>query len=183
MERWPARRSPLRSHPIPPLLQSTLPPPVLGSPYSIQLSAAGSGGPFTWSLLNGSLPNGLTLSTAGLISGTPTAPGTFTFTLQVTDSLNNSTSVPFTLTVPQVPLSLTIQAPAATPLQQIPVTVTLQQAYPVDLEVELTLQFTPNPAEPVVDPTIMFNTGAPRYSLRFLPAKPALFWLRRWSYK
>ncbi len=155
--------------PNPAITTATLPPPVLGSPYSIQLSAAGSGGPFTWSLINGSLPNGLTLSTAGLISGTPTAPGTFTFTLQVTDSLNNSTSVPFTLTVPQVPLSLTIQAPAATPLQQIPVTVTLQQAYPVDLEVELTLQFTPNPAEPVADPTIMFNTGGTTVQLK-IPA-------------
>jgi hypothetical protein len=144
-----------------PAITSTLPPPALGSPYSTQLTATGSGAPFTWSLVKGSLPNGLTLSTAGLISGTPLAPGTFTFTLQVTDSLNNSTSVIFILTVPQVPLSLTIQAPAGTPLplQQIPVTVALQKAYPVDLEVALTLQFTPNPAEPVVDPTIMFSTG------------------------
>ncbi len=160
--------------PNPAITTSTLPPPVLGSPYSIQLTAAGSGGPFTWSLLSGSLPNGLALSGSGLISGTPTAPGTFTFTLQVTDTLNNSTSVPFTLTVPQVPLSLTIQAPAATPLQQIPVTLTLQQAYPVDLEVDLTLQFTPNPAEPVVDPTIMFNTNTTQLKIPAGQTSPVL---------
>ena len=44
----------------------------VGSPYSFQLSASGVPGPYVWSLVNGSLPPGLSLSSSGLISGTPT---------------------------------------------------------------------------------------------------------------
>jgi hypothetical protein len=79
----------------------------------------------------------------------------------VTNSSNSTASVPFSLTVPQVPLALTIQAPSGMlqPMQQVPITVTLAQKYPVDLNGELVLQFTPNPAAPVVDPAIQFSTG------------------------
>jgi hypothetical protein len=42
--------------------------------------------PFTWTVASGTLPPGLTLSSAGTITGTPTKAGTFTFTLKVTDS-------------------------------------------------------------------------------------------------
>ena len=144
----------------PAITTPTLPPPALGSSYSVQLAATGTG-PFTWSLSAGSLPGGLTLTSGGLISGTPVAPGTFTFTVLVTNSSNSTASVPFSLTVPQVPLALTIQAPSGMlqPMQQVPITVTLAQKYPVDLNGELVLQFTPNPAAPVVDPAIQFSTG------------------------
>jgi len=56
--------------------------------YGQSLFASGGKTPYTWSLLSGSLPAGLTLSSAGLISGTPTAAGVFDFTVQVTDSSN-----------------------------------------------------------------------------------------------
>src|ERR1017187_1510820 len=145
----------------PAITTATLPPPALGSPYSTQLSATGSGAPFTWSISSGSLPGGLTLSTGGLISGTPAAPGTFTFSVLATDASNNTASITYSLTVPQVPLALTIQAPSSTalPQQQLPITLTLPQAYPVDLAGELVLQFTPNQTAPVVDPAIQFSTG------------------------
>lgn len=54
--------------------------------YSNSLSAAGGTAPYTWSVSSGSLPAGLTLSSAGALSGTPTAAGSSTFTVQVTDS-------------------------------------------------------------------------------------------------
>ena len=57
-----------------------------GSNYNANLSAGGGTGPYNWSLSSGSLPNGLTLTISGVLSGTPTASGTFTFTVQVTDS-------------------------------------------------------------------------------------------------
>ncbi|MBM3783294.1 MAG: hypothetical protein FJW30_02985 [Acidobacteria bacterium] len=47
-----------------------------------QLQWSGGGG--TWSLISGSLPVGLSLSPSGLITGTPTVPGTFTFTVGAT---------------------------------------------------------------------------------------------------
>ncbi|HTV64798.1 MAG TPA: Ig domain-containing protein [Bryocella sp.] len=58
----------------------------IGSSYSTSLSAAGGTPPYTWTLLNGNLPSGLNLSSAGLISGTPASGGNFLFTVQVTDS-------------------------------------------------------------------------------------------------
>ncbi|HWS95900.1 MAG TPA: putative Ig domain-containing protein, partial [Candidatus Methylomirabilis sp.] len=58
----------------------------IGVPYSAVLSATGGVPPYTWSLISGTLPAGLTLSTSGLISGTPTNQETQTFTVQASDS-------------------------------------------------------------------------------------------------
>jgi len=71
-----------------------------------QLAATGGSGNYTWSLSSGSLPTGFSaLSSTGLISGTPTATGTFNFTVQVKDTTTN-------LTATQA-LSITINATAA----------------------------------------------------------------------
>ena len=51
-----------------------------------------SGGPApTFSVQSGSLPTGLTLTSAGILSGTPTAPGTFTGVLAATNSQGSAT--------------------------------------------------------------------------------------------
>jgi hypothetical protein len=60
-------------------------------PYSQQLSATGGAAPYTWQLTAGALPPGLTLSSTGLISGTPTTSGSFSFTVTVRDR-NNATA-------------------------------------------------------------------------------------------
>jgi hypothetical protein len=65
---------------------SPLPAGTVNSPYSATLAATGGTSPSTWALATGTLPPGLTLSSAGVISGTPTAPVTSTFTVRVTDS-------------------------------------------------------------------------------------------------
>jgi len=69
--------------------------------YSQSLFASGGNTPYAWSLLSGSLPVGLTLSSGGLISGTPTAAGVFDFTVQLTDSSNpqQTASVPLRIVV------------------------------------------------------------------------------------
>ncbi len=56
--------------------------------YKGKLAATGGTAPYTWSLKSGTLPSGLTLSTAGKISGTPTQKGTFTLTFKVVDTSN-----------------------------------------------------------------------------------------------
>lgn len=69
-------------------------PPVLpdgtnGVAYSVAMTAGGNQPPYTWSLapLSAGLPPGLTLSSAGVISGTPTQSGTFdNIEIQVSDS-------------------------------------------------------------------------------------------------
>ena len=64
---------------------SPLPQGTTGVSYSTGLSASGGTGPYSFSVVNGSLPAGLTLSDSGLISGTPTAPGQSLFTARVID--------------------------------------------------------------------------------------------------
>lgn len=63
---------------------TSLPPAVEGQAYSAQLSATGGSGTYVWSLASGSsLPAGLSLSASGLISGTPSVSGSFSFTVEV----------------------------------------------------------------------------------------------------
>jgi large repetitive protein len=82
---------------------------VVGTPYRVQFTAQG-GGTQTWSVQSGSLPTGLTLNSSGLLSGTPTAPGDFSFTVKVTDGMRSATQAyalsvvnALKATVPEVP--------------------------------------------------------------------------------
>jgi Putative Ig domain len=70
-----------------------------GEAYSLQLAAANGKTPYTWSLLSGSLPSGLSLSAAGLISGTPTVFGTFSFAVRATDSVGTTAIASFSLAI------------------------------------------------------------------------------------
>jgi len=80
---------------------------IVKTPYSQTLAASGGKPTYTWSVPPGTLPPGLTLNTSsGVITGSPTTPGTFNFTVTVTDS----SSPVQTATAP-----LSIQITAATP--------------------------------------------------------------------
>src|SRR5438876_704393 len=94
----------------PPLLPSF----TVGVAYSQAIAVTGGTAPYTWSILAGALPGGLALNSAsGTISGTPTAAGTFAFTVQVTDSAATSASRAYTLGVnsPGSPLSIATASP------------------------------------------------------------------------
>ncbi|WP_158225402.1 putative Ig domain-containing protein [Rhizobium sp. 11515TR] len=65
---------------------ATLPPAGIGAAYSQTFSASGGIGSYSYTLTAGALPAGLTLSSAGILSGTPTAGGTFNITITATDS-------------------------------------------------------------------------------------------------
>lgn len=69
------------------LLTRELPAMNVGVAFSKRLEAWGGTDPLRWSVVGGTLPAGLTLGlNGGLLAGTPTAAGTFTFTIRVTDS-------------------------------------------------------------------------------------------------
>ena len=63
----------------------------VGAPYSQSNVGSGGAPPYTYSLLMGALPAGTTLNTtSGLVLGTPTAPGAFSYTIEVTDATGTS---------------------------------------------------------------------------------------------
>ena len=76
---------------------------VVGTAYSASLTSSGGVGTVTWTVATGTLPAGLSLSTAGAISGTPTTAGNSSFTVQAKDSGTPQQSV-------QQALSVTIYA-------------------------------------------------------------------------
>lgn len=72
---------------------ASLPDGVVGNTYSAALQVSGGNGSYTWSVLSGSLPEGLSLSSTGEIAGTPTTAGTFSFTTMATDSTLSDSKV------------------------------------------------------------------------------------------
>ena len=79
------------SLPIAPNITTTaLPGGTVGQPYSQTLQATGGSGTLIWTLSGGSLPAMLSLSSGGVISGTPTNDGNRNFTVTVRDTLNQS---------------------------------------------------------------------------------------------
>src|SRR5436853_575928 len=71
-----------------------LPGGAMASSYNAALSASGGSSPYTWSLLSGALPNGLSVNVGGTISGTPILTGSFSFTVQVQDAKGATASRP-----------------------------------------------------------------------------------------
>jgi hypothetical protein len=68
------------------VLPVTLPLAEQGAPYNVAFSASGGLAPYTFSVIQGNLPAGLTLSSAGVLSGTPTQAGTFGIVVQAVAS-------------------------------------------------------------------------------------------------
>ncbi|MGB7137652.1 MAG: putative Ig domain-containing protein [Acidobacteriaceae bacterium] len=93
---------------------SSLPDATVGAPYSLTLAATGGTAPYTWSLIAGTLPPGLSYEGPnGIISGTPKQFGTYTFTFQATDN----SSTPETATVA---LTMTVSAGLAVNTATLP---------------------------------------------------------------
>jgi len=104
----------------PKLLLSTanLPTARVGVSVSDALMASGGTPPYTWAVASGALPAGITLSATGLLTGTPTAAGTSTAVLQVTDSgrpVQSATqSLPWAVLPPSLVIASTSLPPAGT---------------------------------------------------------------------
>ena len=72
----------------------------VGTAYNFQMEATGGVPPYTWAAATGStLPAGLSLSSAGVVSGTPTASGNFAPKIAVTDETTSNTSEPVSFTI------------------------------------------------------------------------------------
>lgn len=90
---------------------TSLPSGSVASAYSQTLSVSGGSAPYSTAITAGSLPAGLSLSSAGVLSGTPTAGGTFNFTVTATDSspspgpFSGSRAYSLTIAAPEIQLS------------------------------------------------------------------------------
>jgi len=83
----------------------------VGSVYAKTLSADGGTAPYTWDVVAGSLPAGLSLnSTTGAITGTPTFDGSSSFTIEVTDATTQTATKAFTISVVDGPTAVTTAA-------------------------------------------------------------------------
>ena len=95
----------------PPLITSSAPPDgSVGVPYTFTYTATGSV-PITYNVTAGALPYGLTLSTAGVIDGTPTTDGTYTGTVTASNGISPDNSQNFSIVIKNVPPVFTNSPP------------------------------------------------------------------------
>lgn len=136
-----------------------LPDSAFSAPFSQQFTASGGVPPYTWSA-NG-LPTGLAMdANSGIVSGTPTAAGSFPFAVTVADSALNHYSDRFTINVklPATP-SVTITGLTGTvaAAQQFPIQIALAAPFPVNIDVTAILSFSPDSGP--ADRTVLFSSG------------------------
>ncbi len=81
------------------LSPATLPNGNIGTPYSQTITASGGTEPYSFAVTTGVLPQGLTLSSAGVLSGTPTIAESQTFTITATDSVACTGAQFYTITI------------------------------------------------------------------------------------
>ncbi len=71
----------------------SMPDAVVNRFYRVDLTATGGTPPYRWSFAGGSIPPGLNLSTSGVLDGTPTRTGSYSFGIQVLDNAGGSTGI------------------------------------------------------------------------------------------
>jgi hypothetical protein len=86
---------------------AVLPQGMAGVPYAGSIAATGGTPPYTFTIISGALPAGLTFSPGRSFGGTPAAFGTFKFTVRVTDSAAGAYTGDFTLVIAPAKLTLT----------------------------------------------------------------------------
>jgi hypothetical protein len=86
---------------------SPLPSATNGVLYQYQFLVSGGTAPYTWTK-TGTWPTGLSMTTSGFLSGTPTVSGTSTVTVTVTDNLGATDSGSFSITVVTVTTNVTL---------------------------------------------------------------------------
>jgi hypothetical protein len=96
---WPQTLSSIGSVTLPSVTTTTLQNATVNSSYSATLNGTGGVAPYTWAVTSGSLPAGLSLSSGGVISGTPTTAGSASFTVTLTDTEGNTASAGLSLVV------------------------------------------------------------------------------------
>jgi Putative Ig domain len=77
-----------------------------GVPYSHSFLASGGTPPYTFAIIAGSLPVGLSMSSAGVVTGTPLSTGAFPITIQVTDATSTTATVDCSILIEGIALAI-----------------------------------------------------------------------------
>lgn len=102
-------------NPLPPIITNvSLASGTIQSAYSETLTASQGDGTYSnWTLSSGSLPSGVTLnSSTGVLSGTPTAAGTYSVTLTVDSASQTSATKTYSIVIANLPQTITFATPA-----------------------------------------------------------------------
>ncbi len=96
---------------------ATLPNGTVGTPYNQTVTASGGTAPYNFTVPPGTLPTGLGLiASTGAITGTPTTPGTYNFTITATDANSNTGNRAYSVTINAAPLTIN---PTSLPAGQV----------------------------------------------------------------
>jgi hypothetical protein len=141
---------------------ASLPNGTVGTPYSQTFTATGGTGQLTWTMTS-STTNDLTLSSSGVLAGTPKTAGTFQLSVQVRDSASpprtDSRTLSVTLNFPTLPaISVSVSSSGG---QNVP-QVSFGQGYSVPVTGTFTLTFTPNASNlpsNYTNPDVKFANG------------------------
>ena len=116
------RFTPVKMCRVPQITTLSLPGRWIGTVYNERLEATGNGN-MVWTLESGALPSGLSLSSAGVISGTPMESGTFNFIVKATNGAGSDTKA-LSITVIQSTATVTATSTVIAPTVTNTVTVT-----------------------------------------------------------
>ncbi len=148
----------LRVTPILLLAPGSLSAATVGVPVSQAFTSSNATAPSNFSVAAGNLPPGLTLTAAGLLSGTPTTAGSFGFTVAVADGEGARGQSPYSLTVNGFPPStVTIRPAEVPPGQQQTVTIDVANPLPAAVDGVVRLTFVAEDGGPA-DPAMGLNT-------------------------
>ncbi len=157
-----------------------IPDGLYGSVYAAQtLTVTGGVPPYTFSISANSLPPGMSLSTTGIISGTPTASGTYSFTVTAQDNSRgpgrHSGSQAYTLVIDQTPLTITANPASMTYGQAVPALTVSYNGFAngdnaSSLTTQPTITTTATPtSSPGIYPIEVFGAVDPNYIISYIP--------------
>jgi hypothetical protein len=123
---------------------------------TVTLVAAGGVKPYKWSISSGALPGGVVLSSKGIATGKPTAPGTFSFVVRVDDAAGAAAGVPTSIFVFRQ-IAWTATSATCSVSANPPVCTTPQLKYTGGASATPKVSVTPNAGNPVLPPGSSFT--------------------------